>query len=680
MSDPVHRRLAASVASLDTRTRLAILGGVTAVFIWLVSTTIFPYHSVNHDEGVYLQQAAMLLDGKLYLTPPVEDAFRPWFFVDSSAGLYSKYNPPTAALFAVGKLLGSFRIALVLIAAGAVVLLQRVVAMVFDEVTGYVAAIALVASPLFLVDAAVFLPYVPTMFLNLAFAAAYLRADLSGDSRLAAIAGLAIGLAFFARPYTAVLFAAPFVAHALWMMRSLDRDPLRRNLLTAATGLLGVGAALGYNAVVTGDPLVFPYQAFAPLDGLGFGRRELLGYAIDYTPALAVRANAEALFLFATRWVVAGALGTLLAVIGVVVTLRRGIGARQATILGLFVSVPVGNLYFWGTLNTLGDLSEPGDGLGHFLGPYYYVDLLVPTTVFLAVGLLACLRYGRTIVDRYGPDSERRRRVAVASLIVLGTVVGAGATVTAAAGPLGDNAEATDQLGAAYEPFEDRSFENGLVFLPTPHGDWLNHPFQALRNDPGYDGEVVYALQERQFEVVDAFPNRTLYRYSYRGAWTPRRGDAVTPRLTRIQSVTGERVTTEVTLGSPEYGERLGVTLSADGGTNYTSVPIDDEETRLTITVEDDTARLSIDGDSANASVPIGDRDRIGVTAFVDSGTGTGMSYGVELPVERTGTELQALSPSLEVCQGVHLCGGEAAYIPGAHGPGISMNATVRAD
>jgi len=216
----------------------------------------------------------MLIDGQLFLRPPVEDAFRPWFFVDSASGLYPKYAPPTAAVFALGELAGSFRYALPAVAAATVALLYGVVREVFDHRTGVVAGVALLCSPLFLVQSGLFLPYAPTTMLNLTFALAYFRAERTGSPRWAAIAGAATGLAFFTRPYTAVLFAAPFVAHAVWTLLPALRDRstgpvVRRRSATAAVGLLGVAVTLAYNAVVTGSPLLFPYQAFAPSTASG---------------------------------------------------------------------------------------------------------------------------------------------------------------------------------------------------------------------------------------------------------------------------------------------------------------------------------------------------------------------------------------------------------------------------
>jgi len=159
-----------SAARRRPRWVVAALAVFTAVFIYTVGETVFPYYTSNHDEAVYLQQAAMLLEGKLRLYPSVADVFQPWFFIVDGDSLYPKYTPVTAAVFAVGMLLGSARLALAIVAAGAVALTYAVVAEVFDRETGVVAALFLVLSPLFVVEASVFLPYVPAFCLNLLFA------------------------------------------------------------------------------------------------------------------------------------------------------------------------------------------------------------------------------------------------------------------------------------------------------------------------------------------------------------------------------------------------------------------------------------------------------------------------------------------------------------------------------
>jgi len=670
-------RLAEARRYLRERWQIALVALAAGLVVFLVGEQVFPYHTLNHDEGVYLQQAELLLKGRLFLEPPVAESFRPWFFVADDGGLYPKYTPVTATFFALGGLVGSYRLAVAAIAAVAVVLTAAIVTELFDRRIGLLAAAILAVSPLFIVQAAVFLPYVPAFTLNLLFAWAYLRADRTDSVRFAALAGGAIGLSFWARPYTAVLFATPFVCHALWRLRSAERAVLLRQGITAALGLVGVAVALTYNAIVTGDPLLFPYEAFAPLDGLGFGHREIVGYEREYTPSLALEANARNLWQFATAWGPAGWLGTLVAVVGLATVARRSEwrDSRVLAVLALLVTIAVGNLYFWGTLNVLGDLSDPNDGLIATLGPYYHVGLLLPTVTLAAVGL-------RRIVDgvraaRARVDDRRVAHSLVAVALVL-AVVASGVAAVALAQPLSDNYETTRQYERAYEPFDDREFENGLVFLPTPYGDWLNHPFQVLRNDPSFDGAAVYALQHREFAVVDAFADRQLYRYSYRGPWLPFAGQSVTPRLREIEHVAGERVRLDLSLGLPDAVETVDVSTSAGTGANGTSAALG-SELNVTVVAENGTVTARSEAFAEPITVAHDGESPVELVTFVDYGALGGFDYVVRLPLVSEEGGYRAMTPYLEVCDSPGLCGGEATYVPGEHRSGVAMNATLSA-
>jgi hypothetical protein len=666
-----------------TARRVAVaLALLAAGLVLVVSSEVFPYHSLNHDEGVYLQQAAMLLEGRLSVTPPVPEAFRPWFFVADGARLYPKYTPVPAAMFAVGELLGGYRLALAGVAAGCVALLYATAAEAFDRRTGAIAAAVLVASPLFLVQASVFLPYVPTLLLNLLFAWSYLRADRTGDRRFAALAGLAIGTAFFARPYTAVLFAAPFMFHALCTLRGLDRGAIARQATTATLGLAGVAVALGYNAYVTGAALTFPYQAFAPLDGPGFGYRRILGYDRVYSVRLALEANAQILVRYVTNWTPAAPLGALVAAVGLGATFRHptDIDPRKAVLAGVAVSVPLGQLYFWGTLNTLGDLNRVGDGLMYFLGPYYHVGLLVPTTVFAAVGLRHTWAWLRARAGRLpantGLDPRQVRALGAIALAVVALPAGALAG-GALAGPLSANADVTDRYEPAYEPFEGRSLEGALVFLPDPYGDWLNHPFQALRNDPGLDEGPVYALGEQPFAVLDAVGDRPVYRYVFRGEWIPIEGDGVTGHLQRVREVEGEAVHADLRAGMPTYvrGATLQVTGAETATGGLTVEPGD--SLGLNVTVTDGNATVRSPELAEPVTVPVERRGSLAVRVFVDYGTVDSFSYRATVPYEREDGTVRALTPALEVCRQPRLCGGEAAYVPGTHRENVTLEARI---
>lgn len=667
MNGPVTERWRRLRAEMD-RYRVAnfLLAGLAAVVAVVLVTRVFPHHSLNHDEGVYLQQAELLLDGKLFLRPPVADAFRPWFFVESANGLYTKYAPVPAAVFALGKLLGGFPVALAGVAAAVVGLTSAIGRELFDGRTGILAGLGMLASPLFLVQAGVYLPYATTTALNLIFALAYLRAERRGSLRATVVAGVAVALAFFARPYTALLFVAPFVVHACWTLgksgswRTLpggsgDRALLGRRLATATLGTAGVVAALGYNWVVTGDPLLFPYEAFAPEDGIGFGHRAILGHETEYTLELALRSNGQVLWQLFTDWVVAGPLGTVLAAVGVGEIIRNRDAqttSRWALLAALFLTVPLGNLAFWGNFNVLGSLASQTDGLIYYLGPYYHFDLLVPTTIFAAHGaVLAAKLLERAVDGRLSP--ARPGNVATATLLVSAAVFGAVA-VGSAAGPLERNSQVSDELGTAYEPFTDGGPTDAIVLLPEPYGPWLNHPFQRLRNDPSYDRQTLYALGDGNVsDVAAAYPDRTLYRYVYAGTWNPTDDDSVDPALRKVSRVEGRTIGMDAAMSLPASTEDVTIRLSTDEGSAYFVVSENETALDVTTTVSRDRARLT----GANVeptdreSVAVGQADELTVEAFVSTGGASGFTYRLVLPVERQDGAIRALSPSRERCQ-----------------------------
>jgi hypothetical protein len=717
--------------------------------VFLLATTLFPYLSVNHDEAVYLQQADLLLEGRIAMTPAEPGAVRPWFFVRDGGRLYPKYAPVPAAAFALGRLLtGSYRVALAGIGAGVVGLTYAVTAAAFDRRTGLLAGGLLLATPTFLLTAPTFLPYAVATLLNLAFAFAYVRAARAEGRRsvgYALAAGLAVGVAFFGRPYTTVLFAAPFVGHALLTLgraaRARDRSALRglaaRHGATAAVGLAFVGATVAYNAAATGSPWLFPFEAFAPLDGLGFGQRRIVDHAVDYTPALALRANAVLLWEFATRWTVAAPLGTGLFAVGVGRFLlgrdrtgdggAGGVGDRERAsegetanddegagggdpgsnagssdrgtagrstadpttglpdrtlrwiLVGVLASVVVGNLYFWGAYNVLGDLPDPTDGFMGGFGPFYHFDALVPLAAFGAAGALALWdRLRRALGERIA--AADRRRVALGAVLAAVLLVGAGAEVAALDRPVSYHAAYTDRYAEAYGPIEDREFEDALVFVPSAYGPWLNHPFQSLRNDAaadgGLEGPVVYARDRDpagDFAVLAAY-DRTPYRYNYRGAWAPDPSNRVDPKLRRLAVREGETVTVATTVATPPNARSASVRLGIAGESVW--IPLDDPRENVTVRwrLDADGARVvgvTADGTerslagAASERVSLSDPREVALAVTFATPDGATLTYRQELDARPHGGGVQVIwPPESSVCPLVPDCGLEGTYLP----------------
>jgi hypothetical protein len=677
----------------------AVLIVAVGTLVYALAVDLFPYHSVNDDEGVYLYQAAMLLEGKLFVRPGAIPwgAVRPWFFVVDSTGaeirLYSKYSPVAPAMFAVGRLLGDWNLALGAIAAGTAAGVYALGSAAFDRRVGLVAIPALAGAPMFLFTSATFLSYAPATLLNVAFAVAYVRAARTGSTQWGAAAGVAIGLAFFCRPYTAVLFALPFVGHTLvslavaWRRharRQGFRGVLGRSVAIAIPGAAFVAVTLGYNAVVTGDPLTFPYAAFAPNDGIGFGTREILTYERDYDPALAAETTATAVEYVFTDWVAAGPVGTALAAVGVGAAGRRALAAREgggprdrfeptagmnngevaAVVLAVVPTVFLGEAYFWGTHNGL------RNGLIDLLGPFYHFDVLLPVAVFSAAGAVGLVRGFAAAVREY--TSRRRCRLAVLLVLVVAAPVVGSAERAAIEDPYDANAIRTDNLDATYEPFERRSFDDAVVFTPDPYGDWQAHPFQYLRSGGGFDGNVVYATDggpERDLAVLAA-TNRTPYRFTYRGTWTGA-ATPVTPTLQRLRVLRGGTVRARTTVGVPRSAASVSVRIETPEGFVRYTVPADARENgRITVawTVGPDAAaapNLEFAAGSDGRSVPLADggSEVDLVVTFVGDG-GASVAYRQEATVETTVDGVRVIwPPETRICRLTTECGYESTWV-----------------
>jgi hypothetical protein len=691
----------------------AALAVAVGVLVYALAIDLFAYHSVNDDEGVYLYQAAMLLEGRLFLRPgPIPwEAVRPWFFVvdgtDAGVRMYSKYSPVAPAIFAVGRLLGDWNLALGGVAGATAAGVYSLASAAFDRRVGLVAVVALAGAPLFLITSATFLSYAPATMLNVAFAVAYVRAARTASPRWGVAAGVAVGLAFFCRPYTAVLFALPFIGHTLaslavaWRRHarsSAFHSVLTRSVAIAVPGAAFVAVTLGYNAVVTGDALTFPYAAFAPNDGIGFGPHEILNYERDYTPALAAETTETITEYVFTEWIAAGPIGTLLAAVGVAAAgwrarLADGLGGRfeptsgmadgevAAVLLGILPAVFAGEAYFWGTHNGL------RNGLIDLLGPFYHFDVLIPIAVFSAAGAVGLVRRLDSLLRRR--TTRRRARLLIVVLLVVAAPVVVSAERAVIEEPLEANGLRTDTLEATYEPFADRQFDDAVVFTPDPYGDWQAHPFQYLRSDPGFDGDVIYATDggpARDLAVLEA-TNRTPYRFTYRGTWTGAT-TRIDPALQRLTELEGRSVRARTAVGVPQSAASVSVRIETpEGFARYTVPAVARENGTVGVVwrIGPETARvrnLAFAGGSDGPAVPLaadGAEVDLAVT-FVGTG-GASITYRQEVTVDAGDAGVRVVwPPETRVCRLTAECGYEGTWVgpDGDYVRGVSVETSAR--
>ena len=310
----------------------------------------------------------------------------PWLATPTGDHYVTKYTPVFPAFIALShRVFGSDRAALALTAAGAVVacyLLAR-------EVLGrrreaVLAAGFLAGSPLFAIQSATYLSYLFNLGLLMGFAAALLAGIRRRSRGSLALAGLLLGLAVFARPFDAVLFACRCWPGGVWRLtapRSDTPPPGRVGDRSPAAGRGGLGrprrpaADGGHGGVLPGRHREFPPAAVhVRRPGRHARLRRQAHVRRNAVPRLHPGAGVGRLgrlTVLTGFWGLGGLLLTGLAVVGYR-GLRDGAGRWLALVA---LTVPVGYAFFWGSFSS----SEWG-GPWRF-GPFYWLPVLVPGSI-----------------------------------------------------------------------------------------------------------------------------------------------------------------------------------------------------------------------------------------------------------------------------------------------------------
>lgn len=453
--------------------------------------TLFPNLSKNADEAVYLFQAQLYADGDTTLDAVhVEEGFRPWMSGPVRDRLIMVFPPGWPAALALGILaVGSAFVVQALVCAAIGPLMYLFAReLVGDRAVALLAAAMASASPLVLVLGGTVLSYLFGFALGLAVGVGALRARRLERPALLAVCGVAAGALFSTRPLDAVLVSVVFGAVLLVAWR---RRPalLGRGLGWAALGAVGpVVATFAYNASITGNPLRFPIEATGGNNAFGFGPRNIAPGTpvVDVSAYDMVRATVQNVLWF-PLWMLGGVLVVPLAVAGFWLLWRRHRRALWIS-LALAALFPVAYVFYWGTLLVAVGRRD--------FGPHYYVPVLAPAVLAVAVAVV---------------EVFRRRRVVGVALLGAMAVLTFGVDLPRAV-------ELADEHNALVEP-EVKALqaveEPALVVLPRSYdGAWILHPRGYFRNTPEIDGGVVFAADTGagNFDLGRRFPGRKLYR------------------------------------------------------------------------------------------------------------------------------------------------------------------------
>ena len=250
--------------------------------IYLLGTAAFQerdFFPRFHDEHAYLLQARMLAHGRLWAPQhPLADFFET-IHVHVKPVYAPIYFPGAALMHMPGVWLGvPYWITSALLSGCAVGLLYRVTAELIDGAAGVLAALMLLALPLFRQISIMIMSHTNMMLLGLAIVWAYLHWRRGRRTGWLIVIGALSGWAAITRPIDAVAWVAPVGLALLWDLRG---QPVTRRagrlLVIAAAAMPFFALQLAFNLGVTGKPLRTPYgeylDRFSPQSLWGVGGR-----------------------------------------------------------------------------------------------------------------------------------------------------------------------------------------------------------------------------------------------------------------------------------------------------------------------------------------------------------------------------------------------------------------------
>lgn len=265
----------------------------SAAFVIVLSAVlnIYSYEMHPHvpDEVAYLMHAEIFASGAITLpAPPVPEAFDVYLFKVDGDRWYPVPPPGWPLMLAAGALFGLPWLINPLLAGLNIILAYLLLREISSLLMARISVFLLAFSPWYLFMGMSFMTHMAALSCCLLAALGVAWSRRTGRWVWAFFGGLAIGFLAAIRPLEAVAVAGLL---GLW---AIGAGGQRLRFLSVAALVLGsivMGSlSLGYNAIITGEPLRFPINAyteevFGPnSNAYGFGPDRGMGWALDPFP------------------------------------------------------------------------------------------------------------------------------------------------------------------------------------------------------------------------------------------------------------------------------------------------------------------------------------------------------------------------------------------------------------
>jgi hypothetical protein len=369
---------------------------------------ILAYQRAPHipDEVIYVLQARYLAAGMLTMpSPPVPAAFDVDLMTYEPTRWFSPVQPGWPAVLAIGARLNVVWLVNPVLAGVNVILTFILLREIYDRRTARLAVLLLAVSPWNVFMGMNFMTHTLTLTTGLAAAVLLIVAQRTDRARWALLAGGILGFGALVRQLDGLIAA---MVLGIWCLGLGGRRPHWRSTVALTIGTIAVAAFwLPYNQLLSGDPRVFPLEAYIDQhygvgsNALGFGPNRGQGWALQafpgHTPlnaAVNTVLNAFSLNIELFGW----ATGSLILIACLVFSgaMRRrdyGMLAAGLAVVGAY------SLYWYHG--------------GPDFGPRYWFQILIPC---VALGARAIQFLCSRIAETAGPQHAARVTGAVVAL------------------------------------------------------------------------------------------------------------------------------------------------------------------------------------------------------------------------------------------------------------------------
>jgi len=305
----------------------------------------------------------------------------------------------------------------------------------------------------------------------------------------AGLAGAFLGAALNVRPYTAFAMSMPFVVYSLILTFQGWRFVRRFIVMTLAFGVF-VGVFCLYNYMLTGDPLMTPFEKYAPSEMPGFHR--INSTDTQHTVKSGV-ANLVHNVIEVDNWL----LGAPVCLVLCVLALRRR-SVWVWVLLCTYASLAGGYVFFW------------YHGV-EYAGPTYHSDAIPLLLVLAACG---SIELGGLLRRVHGRLPKLVSTATATTVLIVYCAFFASRVGYATFGT---------RIWRDMRSAEARvSRSPSIIFVRSV--PMKNAIRQFIVNSPFLDTQVIYALDlgSRNEELMRAFPTRRAYVYDF--GWEETRG------------------------------------------------------------------------------------------------------------------------------------------------------------